>query len=166
MFTTNDNGKKRLREIVDDIKTCMFTTTDAECNVFSRPMLTIKIDNELKLWFFSTESSANIKERTDNKQATLVYSHPGKNTYMNIYGTCAVVEDRGKIKDLWTPALKSWFQQGIDDPSLCLVQVIVDKAMYWDNSTNEMIPLVKAESHNAYQTVEQADLFIPQVSNW
>ncbi len=166
MFTTNENGKKKLREIIDDVKTCMFTTTDENCNVFSRPMLTIKIDNELNLWFFSNENSEKISDLAENKHATLVYSHPGKNTYMNIYGTCTVVSDREKMKDLWTPALKSWFQDGVEDPNLCLVQVNVDEAVYWDNSSNEMIPLVKAESHNAYQTAEQVEPFIPQVSNW
>lgn len=166
MFIMDENGKKKLKEIIEDVKTCMFTTTDEDCNVFSRPMLTIKIDNELNLWFFSNEDSEKIKELSQNKQATLVYSHPGKNTYMNIYGTCLIVDDREKINDLWTPALKSWFQNGIDDPALCLIQVTVDEALLWDNALNEMIPLVKAESHNAYQTSETVTLSNPQVSNW
>jgi general stress protein 26 len=166
MFTTNENGKKKLREIIDDVKTCMFTTTDEECNVFSRPMLTIKMDNELNLWFFSNEESAKINELSENKQVTLVYSHPGKNTYMNIYGNCNIVHDKEKMKDFWTPALKSWFQNGFEDPALCLVQVSVDEAVYWDSASNEMIPLVKAESHNAYQTSGEKEVFIPQTSNW
>jgi general stress protein 26 len=166
MFMMNEDGKKKLRDIIDDVKTCMFTTTDEECNVFSRPMLTIKVDNELKLWFFSNEDSDKINELSPGKQVTLVYSHPGKNTYMNLYGTCTIVKDREKMKDLWTPALKSWFQNGIDDPALCLMQVSVDEAVYWDNTLNEMIPLVEAESHNTYQTVEVADIFNPQTSNW
>jgi general stress protein 26 len=165
MLMTNENGKKKLREIIEDVKTCMFTTTDENCNVFSRPMLTIKTDNELNLWFFSNEDSEKINE-SENRQVTLVYSHPGKNTYMNIYGTCNIVHDKDKMKDFWTPALKSWFQNGFDDPALCLVQVSVDEAVFWDNASNEMIPLIGAESHNAYQTTEEAELFIPQTSNW
>jgi general stress protein 26 len=166
MFTTNEDGKKKLREIIDEVKTCMFTTTDEECNVVSRPMLTIKMDNELNLWFFSNEDSERIAEIAPDKQVTLVYSHPGKNTYMNLYGTCTIVQDKEKMKDLWTPALRSWFQNGIDDPALCLIQVTVDEALYWDNASNEMIPLVQAESHNTYQTLETADVFNPQTSNW
>lgn len=166
MLTTNENGKKKLRDVIEEVKTCMFTTTDEECNVYSRPMLTIKIDNDLNLWFFSTEDSSKIQELSENKQATLVFSHPGKNTYMNIYGNCTVLHDREKMHQLWTPALKSWFQNGIEDPNLCLIQVTVDEATCWDNATNEMIPLVKAESHNSYQTAEEGELLIPQVSNW
>jgi general stress protein 26 len=166
MFMTNDVGKKKLNEIIDSVKTCMFTTTDEDCNVFSRPMLTIKIDNELNLWFFSKEDAEKVKEVSNNKQVTLVYSHPGKNTYMNIYGSCSVVNDKEKMKEFWTPALKSWFPEGIEDPELCLIQVTVDEAVCWDNASNEMIPLVKAASHNTYQTSEDAEIFIPQTSNW
>jgi general stress protein 26 len=166
MFTTDQDGKKKLKEVIEDVKTCMFTTTDEDCNVFSRPMLTIKVDNDLNLWFFSNEDPEKIRELSEHKQVTLVYSHPGKNMYMNIYGSCSVVHDKEKIKELWTPALRSWFQDGFDDPALCLVQVSVDEAVYWDNASNEMIPLVKAGSHNVYQTVETEDIFIPQTSNW
>lgn len=166
MFMTNEDGKKKFREIIEDVKTCMFTTTDEECHVFSRPMLTIKVDNELKLWFFSNEDPGKIKELSHNKQVTLVYSHPGKNTYMNIYGSCTISRDEEKMKELWTPALRSWFQQGIEDPSLCLVQVSVDEAAYWNNVSNEMIPLVKTDTHNAYQTTGEEVIFNPQSSNW
>jgi general stress protein 26 len=166
MLMSNENVKKKLREIIEDVQTCMFTTTDEDCNVFSRPMLTIKVDNELSLWFFSNEDPEKVKELSENQQATLVYSHPGKNTYMNVYGTCTVIHDRDKMKDFWTPALKSWFHGGFEDPALCLVQVTVDEAVFWDNASNEMIPLVAAGSHNAYQTSEAEDIFIPQTSNW
>lgn len=157
---------KKLREIVEDVKTCMFTTTDAECNVFSRPMLTIKIDNELNLWFFSNEDAEKITELANQRQATLVYAHPGKNTYMTIYGSCDVITNDEKMNELWTPALRSWFPNGLEDPQLCLVQVRIDEAAYWNNSQNEMIPLLEAGSHNAYQTAVESEPFIPQVSNW
>jgi general stress protein 26 len=166
MFKMDENGKKKLREVIDDVKTCMFTTTDEDCNVFSRPMLTIKVDNDLNLWFFSNEDPDKLDELSMHKQATLVYSHPGKNMYMNIYGSCTVIRDKEKMKEFWTPALKSWFQGGFDDPALCLVQVSVDEAVYWDNASNEMIPLMKAGSSNAFESAEAAEGFIPHTSNW
>lgn len=166
MFKTNEEGMKKLRDIIEDVKTCMFTTTDEECNVFSRPMLTIKVDNELNLWFFSNEDSEKIKEISPNRQVTLVYAHPGKSTYMNVYGRPAVVHDKEKMKELWTPALRSWFPEGIEDPALCLVQVTVDEAVSWDNATNGMVPLVEPAIHNTYQTADTADIFNPQTANW
>ena len=166
MFTTKEDGQKKLKDLVEDIKTCMFTTTDENCNVFSRPMFTVKIDNEYHLWFFTNEYSDKMQDISPNKQVTLVYSHPGKNAYMNIYGTCALMHDQNKMKELWNPALKAWFPQGVEDPSVCLLKITIDEASYWDNSTNDMISLYKNESHMSYQTVEEEAVFSTHTSHW
>ena len=166
MLDIKEESTKKLVEVVEDIKTCMFTTTDKYCNVFSRPMLTIKMDNEYCLWYFINRHSDKMKDISTGKQVTLVYSHPGKSTYMNILGKCETVADENKTKELWQPALKSYFPQGIEDPSLCLLKVVIDEAHYWDNAENDMICLYKNESHNPYQTISESSSFIPQTSHW
>jgi len=71
MFEKNEEGKKRLKDVIEDIKTCMFTTTDENCTVFSRPMFTVKIDNECHLWYFTNEYSDKTKDIAQGKQITL-----------------------------------------------------------------------------------------------
>lgn len=166
MFEMKEDGQKKLKEVIEDIKTCMFTTTDEDCNVFSRPMFTVKIDNECCLWYFTNESSEKIKDLSTDKQVTLVFSHPGKNSYMNVYGSCELVCDKNKMKELWQPALKAWFPEGVENPTVRLLKVTIDEASYWDNSSNDMICLYKNESHKAYQTAEEVHSFIPQSSHW
>lgn len=161
-----EEGQKKIKDLVEDIKTCMFTTTDEECNVFSRPMFTVKVDNEGHLWYFTNEFSERTRDIAAGKQVTLVFSHPGKNSYMNVYGNCELVHDKNKMKDLWQPALKAWFPEGIEDPSVCLLKVVIDEAFYWDNSSNDMICLYKSDTHNPYQTSVETHSFIPQTSNW
>jgi general stress protein 26 len=160
-----ENGKK-LQELIEDVKTCMFTTTDDEYNVFNRPMITIKIDNEYNLWFFSNEDSKKIENVTADKHVTLVYSHPGKNTYLNIHGICTIMHDKETMYQLWVPALKSWFPDGIDDPQLCLLKVSVQEALYWDNSTSEMMPLFCNDVHNSYQNANEESVVVPKESTW
>ncbi|HEX6916318.1 MAG TPA: pyridoxamine 5'-phosphate oxidase family protein [Chitinophagaceae bacterium] len=166
MMRMNEEGQKKLRELVEDIKTCMFTTTDENCVVFSRPMFTVSLDNEFNLWFFVNESSDKMKDIMPGKEVTLVYSHPGKNAYMNITGHCTISYDREKMKAIWTPALKAWFPEGIDSPSVCLLKVVIDEAGYWDNSSNDMVCLHKNEPHITYQDEEETEDFIPQTSHW
>lgn len=166
MFCMNEQASKKIKELVEDIKTCMFTTTDEQCNVYSRPMFTVKIDNECQLWFFTKELSEKVKDLSTGKNVTLVFSHPGKNAYMNIYGNCEVVHDTNKMKELWQPALKAWFPKGVEDPELCLLKVVINEAFYWDNSSNDMICLFKNESHKPYQTPVEEGMFIPQTSHW
>jgi len=166
MFTTKEAGQKKLKDVIEDIKTCMFTTTDEQCNVFSRPMFTVKVDNEYQLWFFTNEHTVRMPEITPEKQVTLVYSHPGKNAYMNVYGSCTLIHDLHKMKELWNPTLKAWFPQGIEDPAVCLMKITINEASFWDNSTNDMISLYKNEQHMSYQTVEEASIFSTHTSHW
>ena len=42
------------------------------------------------------------------------------------------------MEELWTPVLKAWFPDGIDDPKLCLVKVITEDAYYWNNNASKM----------------------------
>jgi general stress protein 26 len=52
-----------------------------------------------------------------------------------------VINDRDKIKELWSPILKAWFPKGIDDPDLALVECAVLEAEYWDASSSRMVQL-------------------------
>ena len=166
MFNSIDEKQKKMRDVIEEIKTCMFTTTDEQCTVFSRPMFTVKIDNEYRLWFFVNEQSEKMQDITDGSQVTLVYAHPGKNTYMNVYGTCRLEHDKNKMKELWTPAFKSWFPEGIDQPSVCLLQVSIQEAHYWDNSSSDMICLYKADTSENYPVEEETEVLSPSGSNW
>ncbi len=166
MYQTKEEGQKKVKDVIEDIKTCMFTTTDEYCNVFSRPMFTVKADNECNLWFFTNEYSDRMQDISPDKPVTLVYSHPGKNAYMNVYGHCALVHDQSKIKELWNPALKAWFPQGIEDPSVCLLKITIDEASFWDNASNDMISLYKSESNVSNQLTGESAMFNTLTSHW
>jgi general stress protein 26 len=166
MLTTAEEGKKKLTDIIEEIKTCMFTTTDEVCNVFSRPMVTIRLDNEGNLWFFTSEDSGKITDIPHDRQVILVYSHPGKNTYMNVYGSCSVSTDKNKMNELWLPALRSWFPQGLEDPALCLLKVSIEEASYWDNTSGDMISLLKKEPATAGSNEVEEEVMALQASHW
>jgi general stress protein 26 len=36
------------------------------------------------------------------------------------------------MKDLWTPEIKHWFPNGLDDPDLTLLKVDIVEVEYWD----------------------------------
>ncbi len=46
-------------------------------------------------------------------------------------GTADIVNDRGRIHELWTPFAKPWFPDGPGDPKLALLRVHVERAEYW-----------------------------------
>ncbi len=129
---------RKFKQLIKDVSVCMFTTIDDQCNLFSRPMSTACVDDEGNAWFFTNEFSEKIQEVSKDNNVHLIYSHPGKNVYVSVKGSCTVILDKKKINELWNPLLKAWFPGGKDDPKLCLVKVITEEANYWNNNSGSM----------------------------
>jgi general stress protein 26 len=155
---------EKLRSLISKGSICMMATTNDEGKISSRPMTTIDIDNDGTIWFFTSEQSGKVEEQEQDSSVYLMYSDPGKQTYIHINGYSESIHDKEKIKQLWTPALKAWFPQGAEDPNLCLLKVKVEEAHYWDSSSSKMIVffrMVKAIlSHEKYDEGETGALHI------
>jgi general stress protein 26 len=129
---------RKFRDLVHEVNICMFTTLDDQNRLFSRPMFTVKIDEDGNAWFFTNEFSEKIQSVSRDNSVYLIYSHPGKNVYVTVRGTCAVTVDKQKIDELWNPLMKAWFPQGKNDPKLCLLKVVTAEADYWNSNSGSM----------------------------
>lgn len=134
---------KKLTELVEEVKICMFATIHEDYTLQSRPMQTIEVDAEGNLWFFTNEYSDKVEDVSKENTVYLMYSHPGKNTYIHVKGKANVVRDKAKMKELWSPIVKAWFPQGLEDPALALLKVDTSEASYWDSSSSKFIVIYK-----------------------
>lgn len=144
---SKEEAIKKFKDLVRDVNICMFTTIDDEKRLFSRPLTTAKIDEDGNAWFFTNEFSETIQEVSGDNTVYLIYSHPGKNVYVTVKGSCAVVVNKQKINELWNPILKAWFPGGKEDPKLCLIKVVTEEASYWNSksgSTGVYFKMLKA----------------------
>ena len=137
-ISEKEEAVKKFKELVKDVSVCMFTTMDDHNNLYSRPMSTVKIDDEGNAWFFTNEFSETIQEVSKDNNVHLIYAHPAKNVYVTVKGSCTVILNRKKIDELWTPLLKAWFPNGKEDPKLCLVKVVTEEASYWNSNSGSM----------------------------
>jgi general stress protein 26 len=128
----------KFRELANDVNICMFTTIGEDGEVSSRPMFTSSIDEEGNVWFFTNEFSGTINEVSKDNLVHLIYSHPGKNIYLDVKGTCSLVIDHKKMEELWSSELKNWFPDGLADGKICLVKVSTESAHYWNHSISKM----------------------------
>lgn len=133
---------KKFKKLVDEIHICMFITSPDD-EQSSRPMATIKADDDGTLWFYTHRSSGKTSEIENDHDVHLVYSHPGKDSYMDVWAKGSIVEDRDKIKELWNPIVKAWFPNGVDDPDLCLLKVSPYACYYWDSESGKMVEFLK-----------------------
>ena len=69
-------------------------------------------------------------------RALASYAKPGDYEYVSLSATARIIEDRRKIKELWTDGLRVWFPNGPDDPELVLIAVDVETAKYWTDAAS------------------------------
>ena len=134
---------KKFKKLAEEIRVCMFiTNSDGELD-HTRPMSTIEVEEDGSLWFFTDIRSIKVEEVASDRQVHLTYAHPGKESYMDVRGTAKVVTDKQQIKDKWSPIVKAWFPDGVDDPNIALLKVQPNQCYYWDSETGKMIQFLK-----------------------
>ena len=119
-------------DLVNEIKFAMLTTEEPDGTLRSRPMSTMQMEANGDLWFFTSQSSPKIGEAEQHRQVNLSYARIDKQDYVSISGLSEVVRDKAKMAQLWTPWIKPWFPDGLDDPDLVLLRVRITEAEYWD----------------------------------
>lgn len=135
----NQEALKKLTKLADEVKVCMFATITHDYSLYSRPMQTIEVDEQGNIWFFTNEYSGKVDDVSKDNTVYLMYSHPGQNTYLHVKGKCSVINDKDKMKKLWSPMVKAWFPKGLEDPALALLKVETDEASYWDGSSSKFV---------------------------
>lgn len=154
MEDTRQESIEKLKGLVEGIDFAMLVTSAG--NKFrSRPMSTQEMDENGNLWFFTSDATHKTDEIEADDRVLVAYSKPDDNTYVSVFGHCQIVKDRAKIEELWSPILKAWFPDGLDDPTLCLLKVTIEEAEYWDSPNSTIVQI--AGFVKALATGEQAD---------
>lgn len=133
---------KKLGELIKDIEFAMLTTAEADGTLRSRPMATQQVEFDGDLWFFTRASAPKVDEIEREQHVNVSYAKPEKQRYVSVSGQGQLVRDRAKIEELWNPAYKAWFPQGLDDPDLALLRVQASQAEYWDSPASAVVHLL------------------------
>lgn len=141
----NKEAIEKIQEIAHE-KICLFCTYEND-DIVSRPMSTQKVEDDGTMWFFSPKDSDKNFQLSRDSKVYLMYLDDGKQHYLSLTGKAAVVKDRNKVEELWSPFVKAWFKEGKDDPQLTLIKVIPEKGHYWDTRLGKvasMLSIAKA----------------------
>jgi general stress protein 26 len=144
-----DPGMQKLADLIDEASIAMLTTAEPDGTLRSRPLATLQMDSEGKLWFFTAMSSGKVGEIDQHRKVNLSYANPEKQDYVSISGHARLFRDQQKMQELWTPWVEPWFPAGLNDPDLGLLEVTVDEAEYWDapqSKTQRIFGLARALS--------------------
>jgi general stress protein 26 len=129
--TENSENLAKVNELIKDIRTAMMMTLDAEGMPRSRPMHTQEAEFDGVLWFMAGASSDKAREIANDPRVHLSYIDSSGEKYISVTGRAKIVNDRARIKSMWSPFLKAWWD-GPDDPEIRLIRVDVHKVEFWD----------------------------------
>jgi general stress protein 26 len=132
----------KFRDLTADIHVTMLTTRRADGLLHSRPMGTRAIESDGALWFFTADDSGKVNEIYHDQMVNVSYIKPGDQVYVSVAGKASLSRDRAKIRELWTPVLKTWFSEGVDDPNLALLRVDIVAIDYWEGP-GKIVSLLK-----------------------
>ena len=122
----------KLAELIKDVRIAMLTTTRPDGRLVSRPLGTQEVEFDGDLWFATGADSAKVAEIRANPFVNVSYASTSANTFVSVSGRAEVLDDRAKVEQIWSPAMKLFFPGGRDDPNLRLIHVHAETAEYWD----------------------------------
>jgi general stress protein 26 len=118
----------RVWELMDKISTCMLTTHDGD-RLRSRPMAAFVRRGEDAIYFLGDARRHKDDEIEQNPNVGLAFADGQK--FVSVTGHASVSQDKAKIRDLWSPMVKAWWESP-EDPNIRLITVTPDDAEFWD----------------------------------
>ena len=121
----------RVWELAERIGICMFITWDGE-RQRARP-LAAHIDRKEHAIDFLTDVDGHKDEQVAKfPTVSLAFSDGKKNRYVAITGKAEISNDRDRIKALWNPWAKAWWDSA-EDPKIRVIRVTPEDAELWDS---------------------------------
>ncbi len=117
--------EQEFEEILGEFRTAVLTTRGEDGHYHARPMELQGHDGAEAIWFATSRDSPKCADLRHDPQVGLSFHEGAHGTdYLSVSGRAELVEDRGKIRELWTPAWRAWFPDGPDQEDLVLVRVV------------------------------------------
>jgi general stress protein 26 len=135
---------KKIKELASKNNTCFFCTAIASDQPLNtRPMSVQKVDEDGNFYFLSASDSHKNEEIRTDENVQMLFQGSAHSDFLSIYGKATITKDKGLIKELWEPLLKTWFTEGIDDPRITAIVVETKEGYYWDNKHGDAIAFAK-----------------------
>jgi general stress protein 26 len=131
----------RLGALIHGIRIAMLTTQGSDGQLRSRPMAVQEAEFDGDLWFFTSVASGKVSEIEHDAHVNVAFADTDHQRYVSVAGRASLVDDPAKKAELWSPAFRAWFPEGLDDPRLTLLKVHAESAEYWDSPSGPVAML-------------------------
>lgn len=154
---------EKFYETIDSIETAMMTTRRSDGHFHARAMANQKRAAGADLWFVCKDGSAKLSDLANDSHIGLTYYRDSNREWVSVSGIAIISRDRAKIRELYAPDWKMWFddegdpRDGTpDDPRMVLIGVTVHAAEFLE--INKSKPVLLYELVKGWATGTEPEL--------
>ena len=118
-------------DLMEEVQICMLVTRDGR-SLRARPMGAYVRRHEQAIYFLTDIRNHKDDEIQNSREVCLAFADTSGNSYVSVSGRAEVVDDRSKVKELWSAPAKAWWETA-DDPNIRVLKVTPAFAEYWDS---------------------------------
>jgi general stress protein 26 len=131
-LTTAEPGEwQEVSRLIRDIRVGLLTTLDGDGRLHTRPVQTLQVDTDRRLWFFTDWSTPKVDELRHDIRVSLGYADPAAHRYVAVSGSARLFRDSQKATELWSIEQRAYYPNGPADERLALLRVDIERAEYW-----------------------------------
>jgi general stress protein 26 len=130
---SSDAAIAKIRTLLPKFKSAMLVTHTSAGEMHIRPMA-LQGDGSIfggVLWFFVDDRSRKVSESAGGSPVSVICQSDEHSAYLHLTGTATAVRDRVKMRELYSPIIRTWFPDGMEDPHLTLIRFEATGGEYW-----------------------------------
>lgn len=127
----HDEHVERVWELAKRIGIAMFVTWDGQ-EQRARPLAATVRKDEGAIYFLTDVNGEKDDQVAEFPHVSISFADHKASKYVALTGKASVSNDRARIKELWSPFAKAWWDSP-DDPAIRVIKVVPQDAELWDS---------------------------------
>lgn len=127
----HDEHVERVWELAKRIGIAMFVTWDGN-EQRARPLAATIEKDEGAVYFLTDVNGEKDDQIAEFPHVSVTFADHKHAKYVALSGKASVSNDREKIKELWSPFAKAWWDSP-EDPSIRVIRLVPNDAELWDS---------------------------------
>ena len=125
-----------LFDAMDDVRAGMLGLTAGGDGM--QPMTHFPDNDNAAIWFISSTDTQLVQGIDHGEDATYCVIGRNHDLHACIMGKLYHVQDMAKLKELWSPMVGAWFENGPEDTKVALLRFDLQKAEVWASDVGIM----------------------------
>ena len=127
----HDDHVERIWELAKRIGIAMFVTWDGK-EQRARPLAATVEKDEGAIYFLTDVNGEKDQQIAEFPHVSVSFADHKHSKFVALSGKATVLNDRAKIKALWNPFAKAWWDSP-EDPAIRVIKVVPQDAELWDS---------------------------------